>query len=102
MQQHDTSVEREFATEEDTPAATPAEAAAVFARHETFHPRHGWLKKGFDAALVDHRIFVQDDAAHVLGVGKNMARAIKYWCHAFKVLEDAAIADSRAKASVPT
>ncbi|KOR34363.1 hypothetical protein AM228_24585 [Planktothricoides sp. SR001] len=22
----------------------------VFARHETFHPRFGWIKKGFDAA----------------------------------------------------
>lgn len=22
----------------------------VFARHETFHPRFDWLKKGFDAA----------------------------------------------------
>jgi len=24
----------------------------VFARHETFHPRFGWLKKGFDRASI--------------------------------------------------
>ena len=23
----------------------------VFARHETFHPRYGWLKKAVDAAI---------------------------------------------------
>ena len=60
---------------------------AIFARHETFHPRHGWLKKGYDAALADPSVFTRDDAAVVLGVGKNMVRAIRYWCLAFKVLE---------------
>ena len=23
----------------------------AFARHETFHPRYGWVKKGYDAAF---------------------------------------------------
>ncbi|MDY6940891.1 MAG: DUF4007 family protein [Cyanobacteriota bacterium] len=59
---------------------------AVFARHETFHPRFGWLKKGFDRAKVDPGIFLQKDAPVELGVGKNMVRSIRYWCNAFKVL----------------
>lgn len=59
----------------------------VFARHETFHPRFGWLKKGFDAALLDSGIFLRDDAPVRLGVGKNMARSIRYWCNAFKVID---------------
>ena len=58
-----------------------------FARHETFHPRHGWVKKGFDEACKDPNVFLRDDAPVVLGVGKNMVRSIRYWCSAFKVLE---------------
>lgn len=60
----------------------------VFARHETFHPRYGWIKKGFDAASRDSQIFLQEDVSVRLGVGKNMASAIRYWCNAFKVLEN--------------
>lgn len=59
-----------------------------FARHETFHLRYGWLKKGFDAASHEPAIFLQPDATTQLGVGKNMVRAIRYWCSAFKVLEE--------------
>jgi hypothetical protein len=73
-----------------------------FARHETFHPRYGWIKKGFDAANHDPRVFVRDDAHVVLGVGKNMVRSIRYWCHAFKVLQDDPDATGRQRESVPT
>jgi len=62
--------------------------AQVFARHETFHPRFGWLKKGFDKAAQDSGIFLREDAPVLLGVGKNMARSIRYWCSAFKILEN--------------
>ena len=60
----------------------------AFARHETFHPRFGWLKKGFDRAAQHPGIFLEKDAPVRLGVGKNMVRSIRYWCNAFKVLED--------------
>jgi hypothetical protein len=60
----------------------------VFARHETFHPRFGWLKKGFDRASSDPEIFLREDAPVRLGVGKNMVRSIRYWCSAFKLLKD--------------
>ena len=60
----------------------------VFARHETFHPRFGWLKKGFDKAAQDSGIFLREDAPVLLGVGKNMVRSIRYWCSAFKLLEN--------------
>lgn len=62
---------------------------AAFARHNTFHPRFGWLKKGFDAASADAGVFAREDAPIVLGVGKNMVRAIRYWCLATRVLADA-------------
>lgn len=60
----------------------------VFARHETFHPRFGWLKKGFDRASANPEIFLRDDAPVRLGVGKNMVRSIRYWCSAFKLLKN--------------
>jgi len=59
----------------------------VFARHETFHPRFGWLKKGFDAVVRDSEIFSRENAHIQLGVGKNMSLSIRYWCTAFKLIE---------------
>jgi hypothetical protein len=58
-----------------------------FARHETFCPRYGWLKKGFDGAVKDSSVFDRPDAIEELGVGKNMVRSIRFWCMAFKVIE---------------
>jgi Protein of unknown function (DUF4007) len=69
-------------------ATQQPKSSPVFARHETFHPRFGWLKKGFDRAAQDADVFLQDDAPVRLGVGKNMVRSIRYWCSAFKLLEN--------------
>ncbi len=74
----------------------------VFARHETFHPRFGWLKKGFDAAVQDSGIFLREDAPVRLGVGKNMARSIRYWCNAFKVLAEDSASHQKARSGAPT
>jgi len=56
-----------------------------FARHETFHPRWGWIRKAYIAAA-DPRIFNSDTATLELGVGKNMVRSIRFWGHAFRAL----------------
>lgn len=61
----------------------------VFARHETFHLRFGWLRKGFAEALKNPAVFSEPDATVTLGVGKNMVNAIRYWCQAYKVIEAA-------------
>ncbi len=60
---------------------------AWFAKHETFHPRFGWLKKGFDKSIENSNIFFEKDATTTLGVGKNMVKAIKYWGIAHKILQ---------------
>lgn len=60
-----------------------------FARHETFHPRYGWLRKAVDRSAADPQLFAKDDATVELGVGKNMVNAIRYWGQAFKLLEQA-------------
>jgi len=60
--------------------------SGFFAGHETFCPRYGWLKKGFDGVR-DPDIFDSPDAIEKPGVGKNMVRAIRFWGVAFKIIE---------------
>lgn len=64
-------------------------AEPTFARHETFHLRFGWLRKGFTAASTDPGAFSKPDSTVVLGVGKNMVNAIRYWCQAYRIIESA-------------
>lgn len=77
-------------------------AGPAFARHETFAPRSGWLRKGFLAAAKNENIFLSETAHLDLGVGKNMSRAIRFWCHATGLLEDVALPSGRSYASRPT
>lgn len=58
----------------------------MFANHQTFHPRFGWIKKGYDAAAQDPNIFNEKSAPVDLGVGKNMVEAIRFWALATKVI----------------
>lgn len=74
----------------------------AFSRHETFHPRFGWIKKGFDRTSQNGKVFQEDDATTMLGVGKNMVRSIRYWCVAFKVLEEIQEKGARARELRPT
>jgi hypothetical protein len=66
-------------------AATPS-----FARHETFHPRFGWLRKAVAESAKAGDVFTDSEATVKLGVGKNMVNAIRYWGLAFKILEQKA------------
>ena len=59
-----------------------------FGRHETFHPRYGWLKKAYDCITERPDAFRTDDATIRFGVGKNMVNAIKHWSLAFKITTD--------------
>lgn len=78
-------------------------AAHSFARHETFAPRFGWLRKGFTAVATDPEVFLKQDAPVALGVGKNMVNAIRYWSVAFKLtVEHPRGGTSRANTASPT
>ena len=59
-----------------------------FGRHETFHPRHGWLKKAYDRIAEQPDAFRTNDATVRFGVGKNMVSAIRHWSLAFKITAD--------------
>jgi hypothetical protein len=83
-------------------AARASEAGPAFARHETFAPRFGWFRKGFLRAAANATAFLHEDAHLKLGVGKNMGRSIRYWCHATGLLEDAPLAGQRAMGSRPS
>ncbi len=61
-------------------------ALPAFATHQTFHPRFGWIKKGYDNAVDDPDVFNRPDAPVTLGVGKNMVEAIKAWAIATHVI----------------
>lgn len=62
-------------------------AIPAFARHETFHPRFGWLRKAVTESAKSGDVFTDAEATVRLGVGKNMVTAIRYWGLAFKILE---------------
>ncbi|MXZ93958.1 MAG: DUF4007 family protein, partial [Cenarchaeum sp. SB0678_bin_8] len=64
--------------------------APSFGRHESFHPRYGWLKKAHDQVSKKTDVFRADDATVRFGVGKNMVRAIRFWSLAFKITKEGA------------
>ena len=58
-----------------------------FSGHQSFSLRNTWITKGVIECARRPSIFRESDALVVLGVGKNMVDAIKYWCLATRVLE---------------
>ena len=56
--------------------------------HETFILREGWLAKGIRAVEDNPRVFSEYSGADALGVGTNMAKAIRYWLKASGLTED--------------
>ena len=53
--------------------------------HESFILRDGWLTKGLRAVANDARVFSNNSGADALGVGTNMAKAIRYWMKTAKL-----------------
>lgn len=66
-----------------------------FARHETFHPRYGWLRKAYEGAKMGADVFGRTDVTVKLGVGKNMVNAIRYWGAAFDLLDEVRLPNRR-------
>jgi hypothetical protein len=64
-----------------------------FSGHETFPPRYGWLRKGYNA--VDEAassrdakaVFTSETSIARFGVGKNMVASIRHWCELAGVIE---------------
>ncbi|MCQ3806930.1 MAG: DUF4007 family protein [Acidimicrobiaceae bacterium] len=78
-------------------------AEPTFARHETFHPRYGWFRKACAVVESDPGVFARVDAPVVIGVGKNMVRAIRFWGLAAKlIVEDPESSNRRSPGLVQT
>lgn len=50
-----------------------------FGQHQTFYLRQQWLNKGLREVRDTPRFFYEEDHFEILGVGKNMAKSIRYW-----------------------
>ena len=50
-----------------------------FSGHETFPLREGWLHKGLALLINEPQKFLEKEVADTLGVGRNMAKSIRYW-----------------------
>src|SRR5262245_28345152 len=62
-----------------------------FSGHETFPVRYSWLPKAYKELSVNPRLFTDEENAMVLlGVGKNMVRAIRFWVQAAGIAQSAA------------
>lgn len=73
-----------------------------FGLHQTFAPRFGWLKKAYDKAVENGKVFSNSDATVELGVGKNMVDAIAFWSVAFRILETSSNSKKNASNYQPT
>lgn len=56
--------------------------------HETFTIREGWLDKGLKAVSNNEKVFSENYGADALGVGSNMAKAIRYWLKAGEFISE--------------
>lgn len=68
-------------------------ANPTFSGHETFALRSNWLKKAYDILRYTPDLFYREDAFVLLGVGKNMAQAIRFWGRVCGVFERSASGD---------
>lgn len=58
--------------------------------HESFMLRDGWLHKGITAVATNPNVFSEYMGADALGVGSNMAKAIRYWLKVLGVTQEVA------------
>lgn len=56
--------------------------------HESFILREGWLTKGLFAVEENPKLFAENFGADDLGVGTNMAKAIRYWMKAADIIKE--------------
>lgn len=59
-----------------------------FRGHESFIIREGWLNKGLREVKKNPKVFFENYGADDLGVGPNMAKAIRYWMRCSGFLDE--------------
>lgn len=67
----------------------PIDAAERYSGHESFACRYGWLIKIYRLVLENPQQFQNlDDIMLALGLGKNMAKSLRFWAGAFDLVAD--------------
>ena len=56
--------------------------------HESFILRDGWLSKGINAVRKNPKVFQENSGADAIGVGTNMAKAIRFWLKAARLITE--------------
>ena len=64
----------------------------TFSGHESFYCKSLWLKKGYDA-MKNGLNFNSPEAVAVLGVGKNMVAAIRFWLKSFALVDEGRVTE---------
>lgn len=60
----------------------------AFGQHQTFYLRQHWINKGLREVRGDGRFFYKPNHFEILGVGKNMAKSIRYWLMAMELVKE--------------
>ena len=60
----------------------------AFGQHQTFYLRQQWINKGLKEVKDNPRFFYENDHFEILGVGKNMAKSIRYWLNAMQLIKE--------------
>lgn len=66
----------------------------AFGGHETFAVREGWLARGLDLLTHAPQLLSDEFSEDHLGVGRNMAKSIRYWLRATGLCTDGRADDS--------
>jgi hypothetical protein len=70
-----------------------------FGGHDSFGVRDGWLFKGTDAVATKPGLFFEETLADELGVGRNMAKSIRFWMSALGLMD---VSSVKGEAKTPT
>lgn len=70
-----------------------------FGGHESFAVREGWLSRGLDLLSTNPSLLDDEHSEDHLGVGRNMAKAIRHWLIATGLAEDGSAVDASMRPS---
>ncbi|WP_214757254.1 MULTISPECIES: DUF4007 family protein [unclassified Exiguobacterium] len=59
-----------------------------FGQHQSFYFRPSWINKGLEHIGQNSRFFYEKNHFEILGLGKNMAKSLRYWLIATNVVEE--------------
>ncbi len=59
-----------------------------YGQHQSFYLRVNWLRKAIKQLQRDNRFFYDENAAELIGLGKNMVQSLRYWVVATDIVRE--------------